>query len=139
MGRKFIIYGFLGLCAEIFWTGLGSLIQGDIELRGVTYIWMFPIYGLAIFIEPVHNKIRRWPLILRGGVYTLIIFAIEYSSGFILKHLLGVCPWDYGNRLMSVNGFIRLDFTPVWFCMGLLFEKVHDYLERFTVLIRANS
>lgn len=139
MGKKFIIYGILGICAEIFWTGLGSLIHGDLGLRGVTYIWMFPIYGLAVFMEPVHNRIRGWPLILRGGVYILVIFTVEYSCGFILKHILGVCPWDYGKGLFSINGFIRLDFAPVWFCLGLLFEIVHDTLDRFVSLIKVNS
>ena len=123
------------MCAEIFWTGLGSLVHGDIKLTAWTYMWMFPIYGSAVFLEPMHNKIRGWPLILRGGVYTLLIFTIEYSCGWLLRHLLGVCPWDYGHSLLSINGLIRLDFAPVWFCLGLIFEKVHDMIDKISIML----
>lgn len=125
---RFIIYGLSGWCTEIFWTGLGSLLRGDVTLRGWTYIWMFPIYGLAIFLEPVHNKIRNLPVFVRGGVYTLLIFSVEYISGWILKLSTGACPWDYSGQLFSINGFIRLDYAPAWFAAGLLFERLHDLL-----------
>jgi Predicted membrane protein len=136
MGR-FIIYGLAGWCTEIFWTGLGSLISGDVRLRGWTYIWMFPIYGCAIFLEPIHDRIRSWPVVLRGGVYMLLIFFTEYSTGWLLKTVTGVCPWDYSGKTFSVNGFIRLDYAPVWFTVGLLFEKLHDALTGQKVLGRA--
>lgn len=113
---------------EIIWTGLGSLLNGSIILEGGTYIWMFPIYGLAIFLEPIHDKIRDWPVIFRGGVYAVLIFLIEYLTGWTLQRLIGVCPWDYSGTPYSINGFIRLDYAPVWFGAGLIFEKLHDLL-----------
>lgn len=139
MIRRFIIYGFLGLSAEIFWTGFGSLLRGDIKLTGYTYIWMFFIYGLAVFLEPMHDMIRSWPLLLRGGVYMLILFSIEYSSGWLLRDIIGVCPWNYGNGPLSINGLIRLDFAPVWFCCGLAFERVHDAVDRLFFLLGVHS
>lgn len=128
MLTRYIIYGLVGWCIEVFWTGIGSFLRGDAELRGWTYLWMFPIYGLAIFLEPVHNQIRAWPVIIRGGVYTLFIFAIEYSTGWLLKNTIDTCPWDYSQNPLSVNGFIRLDYAPAWFLAGLLFERLHDFL-----------
>ena len=128
MSIRFVIYGLAGWCTEIFWTGLGSLLRGNVKLQGWTYLWMFPIYGLAIFLEPIHDKIRYWPIILRGGVYTLLIFSIEYTTGWILKSVTGVCPWDYSRSPFSINGFIRLDYAPAWFVAGLLFERLHDVL-----------
>lgn len=137
MGRRFVIYGFVGWCVEIFWTGLGSLLSGDLKLRGWTYIWMFPIYGLAVLLEPVHNRIRNQPAVFRGGVYTLLIFVIEYTTGWLLKIITGTCPWDYSGTPFSVNGFIRLDYAPAWFAASLLFEKLHDMLMDIKVLKRA--
>lgn len=128
MGKRYIIYGALGWCLEVFWTGLGSLMQGDVKLTSQTYIWMFFIYGLAVLLEPLHNRIRNWPIIARGGVYALVIFSIEFSTGFLLRIILGVCPWDYSDSPFSIMGLIRLDFTPWWAIAGLLFEKVHDSL-----------
>jgi len=46
MLMRFIIYGFVGWCIEVFWTGLGSLLRGDRRLKGWSYLWMFPIYHL---------------------------------------------------------------------------------------------
>ncbi|NLK20509.1 MAG: hypothetical protein GX308_00155 [Epulopiscium sp.] len=128
MGKRFIIYGLAGWCMEIIWTGLGSFLNGNVTLEAGTYIWMFPIYGLAILLEPIHNKIRKWPVIIRGGVYTALIFFIEYLTGWALQRLIGACPWDYSGTSFSVNGFIRLDYAPAWFVASLVFEKLHDGL-----------
>ncbi|TDT61318.1 putative ABC transporter permease [Fonticella tunisiensis] len=125
---RFLAYGFAGWCIEILWTGLGSLLSGDINLTGYTYLWMFPIYGLGICLEPVHDRVRNLPVFIRGGVYTIIILIIEYSTGALLRELLGACPWDYSGTPFSVNGLIRLDYAPAWFVTGLLFEKFHDAL-----------
>jgi uncharacterized membrane protein len=126
MGKKFLIYGLIGWCAEVFWTGLGSLMKGDVKLAAFTYIWMFPIYGMAVFLEDVHDRIRELPTIIRGSIYTILIFAVEYITGMLLKLLIGVCPWDYSGNILSINGVIRLDFIPVWFFAGLIFERIHD-------------
>lgn len=134
MGKRFIIYGLTGWCLEVFWTGLGSLFHGDVKLSSQTYIWMFLIYGLAVFLEPIHDRIRKWPVALRGGVYSILIFSIEYATGTLLRIFIGVCPWDYSDSPFSVNGIIRLDYFPVWFVTGLLFERAHDYLDKVRVM-----
>ena len=134
MKKRYVIYGLLGLCLEVFWRGFDSLLNGDITLSGTTYIWMFFVYGLAVLLEPIHNKIFFWPVVIRGGVYTLLIFSIEYLTGLLLRLILGTCPWNYGNEPLAINGLITLRFIPVWFFTGLLFEVVHNTLSkiRFT-------
>lgn len=128
MGTRFIIYGLSGLCVEILWTGLGSLIKGDVTLIGWSSIWMVPIYGMLALFEPVHNRIRYIPVVLRGGVYTTLIFAGEFLTGFLLRTILGKCPWNYGADKYSIDGLITLKFIPAWFIFGLLFEVYHDFL-----------
>lgn len=135
MITRFVFYGLTGWCVEVFWTGLGSLIRGDLTLASRTYLWMFPIYGLAIFLEPVHNSIRHWPFLVRGGIYTGLIFLAEYSTGYLLQHFTGSCPWDYSGTPFSVNGLIRLDYAPAWFVAGLLFERLHDRIEKISTII----
>lgn len=132
MGKRFLIYGLLGWCTEILWTGFGSLMKGDVKLTGWTYIWMFPIYGLAIILEPIHDRIRNWPILLRGSIYTAIIFSMEFSTGWLLRLALGVCPWNYGSGPLSIDGIIRLDYAPAWFAAGLIFEEAHDFLSAFS-------
>lgn len=128
MKIRFIIYGLTGWVAETLFTGFGSLIRGDLTMRARTYLWMFPIYGLMILLEPVHDLLRKSPVLLRGGVYTVIIFGIEYTTGWFIRALIGKCPWDYGIGPYSIDGLITLRFIPVWFVGGLIFEKLHDLL-----------
>ncbi|MCG8499050.1 MAG: putative ABC transporter permease [Firmicutes bacterium] len=126
---RFFIYGLFGWAMEIFWTGTSSLIGGDLRLRGTTYLWMFPIYGLAVFLEPVHNSIRFLPWLVRGGIWVVIILTIEYVAGWTLKSVVGLCPWDYsGSTKYAIGGLIRLDYVPAWFVAGLLFERLHDII-----------
>jgi len=80
-----MIYGLLGWCLEVFWTGAGSMLKGDVKLTSQTYIWMFFIYGSALFLEPIHDIIKRWRWPIRGFLWVVIIWGIEYTSGFFLK------------------------------------------------------
>ncbi|MBU3110702.1 putative ABC transporter permease [Clostridium lacusfryxellense] len=139
MWKKFVIYGCLGLLAEVLWTGLGSMLKGDVLLRGTTCIWMFPIYGLAIFLEPVHYRIKHLPLIVRGGTYMVLIFAVELVSGLLLRLVLGECPWNYVNRTLSIFGIITLSYAPVWFAYGIMLEQVHDIIMRIERSISSNA
>lgn len=130
MKLRFFIYGILGWTIEIIWTGLGSLLKGDPSLQGFSYLWMFPIYGSAIFLETIHNKIRSLPWYIRGTIWTTVIFTIEFITGSFIKAVVGVIPWDYtGSTPYAIMGAIRLDYAPVWFIVGLIFEQVHNFLE----------
>ncbi|KOA18568.1 hypothetical protein CLHOM_34700 [Clostridium homopropionicum DSM 5847] len=128
MGKRFIIYGFAGLCMEVFFVGFLSLLKGDFNMVGHTSIWMFPVYGSAVLLEYVHEYLRPFSIIVRGGIYTLLIFMAEFFSGWIFQNVLGVYPWDYTGSPFSVYGLIRLDYAPAWFLVGLIFEKLHDRL-----------
>lgn len=130
--KHFIIYGCFGLFIEILWTGFGSALKKDKNLTCNTYLWMFPIYGAGgVLLEPVHEFLRGFLWIYRGFIWAVLIFLIEYITGYILKSVLGRCPWDYdgnGEVIASINGIIRIDYLPVWFCVGLIFERLHDFV-----------
>lgn len=125
--RKYIIYGLLGICLEVFWTGFKSLLNTDYTMEGTTYIWMFFIYGFAVFLEPIHDRIREQNVILRGFIYMILIYIVEFITGWLLRIFIGVCPWNYIDS-RSINGLITLTYAPLWFALGLFFEKVHDFL-----------
>lgn len=123
MRHNFLLCGSLGWCLEIFWTGFHALLAGHFTMMGKTSLLMFPIYGCAAAIAPVYRKISDVPAVFRGCLYAAGIFAAEFSTGSILKHF-GICPWDYTGTPFHVKGVIRLDYAPVWFVTGLLFEKI---------------
>nr|WP_304519626.1 hypothetical protein [Clostridium tagluense] len=115
------------------------MLRGDVLLRGTTCIWMFPIYGLAVFLEPVHYRIKHLPLIARGGIYMVLIFAVELVCGLLLRSVLGVCPWNYENKTLSIGGIITLAYAPVWIVAGIIFEKIHDAIICIESSINCNS
>ena len=94
-----------------------SILIHDWRLMGRTSLLMFPIYGCGAILAPIGSFADRWigdgPLsradrIIRHGLlYMVLIFTAEYLSG--------------------VNGLIRLDFAPLWFATGLLFEQISKF------------
>jgi hypothetical protein len=132
MLKRFFFYGLAGWGIEMVWTGAGSLISGDLRLAGESNLWMFFIYGSAVFLEPIHHAIARWNFILRGLVWVLIIWSIEYASGWLLYTALGVYPWYYSDSL-SVNGLITIAYAPAWFVAGMVFERLHTGLDRLGI------
>lgn len=123
MKNKFILCGTIGWCLEILYTGFRSLKHHEFTLMGTTSIWMFPIYGMASFLSPICKCLRCKNPLIRGGIYTCCIFLGEYLSGSFLQRF-HLCPWDYSNARLNIKGIIRLDYAPLWFGTGLLFEKV---------------
>ncbi|RNC28540.1 MAG: hypothetical protein AWM53_01520 [Candidatus Dichloromethanomonas elyunquensis] len=128
MIKRFLIYGLIGWYSEIIWTGLDSLVRGDLRLMGFTNLWMFFIYGCAVFLEPLHDNITDWRWPIRGIFWLILIWGIEYLTGSLLHRILGVYPWHYSDPL-AVNGLITFTFAPVWFVGGLLFERIHHALD----------
>ncbi|MCI9009018.1 MAG: hypothetical protein HFI13_13020 [Lachnospiraceae bacterium] len=121
--QNFFRCGMTGWALEILWTGLHAFRVRDLKLIGNSSLWMFPIYGSAAFLTPIMQKMRNAPLVQRGFVYMSCIFLGEYVSGMFLKHK-NMCPWDYSRTPWHLNGVIRLDYAPVWFLVGLLYERL---------------
>lgn len=121
--KTFFLCGAIGWCMEILWTGLHSLLEGSFTMMGKTSLLMFPIYGCASVIGPVYKRIARFPVALRGSLYTIGIYFTEFVSGAFLK-IFHICPWDYSSSPWNYKGLIRLDYAPLWFVAGLFFEKI---------------
>jgi uncharacterized membrane protein len=123
---KFLIYGCIGLVAEVCFTGVSAAIfDRDRSATGKTYLWMHPIYGATMLgLEWLGGQLAFLPWAVRGLVYVAVIYAVEFSSGWLLRTLLGRCPWDYGRRGLNIKGLVRLDYAPVWYLAAVLFEPV---------------
>ncbi|OYO59619.1 hypothetical protein CG709_18415 [Lachnotalea glycerini] len=126
--KNFIICGIFGWCIEILWTAFEKFRRRDMKLIGNTSIWMFPIYGMASLFAPIYRFIRNDNILVRGIVYMMSIFTAEYATGYLLcKH--NMCPWDYSRCKYNIKGLIRLDYAPLWFFIGLIFEKIVNLKE----------
>lgn len=128
--------GVAGWCLEVLFTSTESIMRHDWRLMGRTSLLMFPIYGCGALLGPIGRIVDRWltgtspmaggrtELAIRHGLlYMVLIFTAEYFTGAWLK-ARGMCPWDYTGRSTNIDGLIRLDFAPLWFAIGLLFEQI---------------
>ena len=120
---NFFLCGSTGWCLEILWTGLHSLLAGQRTMNGKTSLLMFPIYGCAAVIAPLYARIYTFPFFCRGLLYMFGFYLVEFVSGSILKEF-EMCPWDYSGAAFQYRGIIRLDYAPLWFAAGLIFEKI---------------
>lgn len=121
--HNFIHCGLLGWFLEITFTAFHAFRRRDMKLPGATSVWMFPIYGLAAFLAPVCRLLKNRSLLLRGLTYTGLIFTGEFLTGIWLNRR-ELCPWNYERSRWNLAKVIRLDFAPVWFVTGLLFERL---------------
>lgn len=121
--RNFLTCGLTGWCMEIIFTALDALRHRDMTLKGITSLWMFPIYGSAALLTPVAKLLKNRPAWLRGTAYMGLIYSVEYTAGRLLSRH-GFCPWDYSRDRYRINNVTRLDFAPFWFGAGLLFEHL---------------
>ena len=110
--KDFFLCGFTGWCLEILWTGLNSLVTGHFTMMGKTSLLMFPVYGLAALIRPAYYKLARFPVMVRGIIYSCGIFFVEFLSGSFFQKL-HICPWDYSHVPLQYKGVIRLDYAPL--------------------------
>ncbi len=132
----FAVFGCLGITTEIFFTAITDLIEmfqsGNVnwKLQGKSYIWMFPIYGLAGIFFPILIKyFLKFHLILRMMIYATGILIVEFITGWLLDMLTGQCPWEYTSG-WHVLGYIRLDYFPLWALFGWLIERVVVFFDK---------
>lgn len=123
LNNNFIKCGLTGWLLEVIWTGFLSFRKREKKLTCRTSIWMFPIYGMASGFYPISRYLEKQCALIRGIIYTCLIFATEFICGIALKKH-DSCPWDYTKKRFNLKGVIRLDYAPLWFISGLLFEKL---------------
>ena len=124
-GARFLAYGLGGwmLDSLYVWAHTGR--------RRPSGLLNIPVYGLAQpLFEPVHDRLRERPVLVRAAAYGTGILGVEYGCGRLLRRLVGGVPWDYGGARFALDGLVRLDYLPLWAASGLGLERVHDLLTR---------
>ncbi len=151
------LYIALGIVTEVLFTGIADLIHPhflqswnakDLEKRpptvvrrdpramGYTFLWMIPIYMLLAFLEPVSLALSDVPWVIRGVIYVIGLWIVEYTAGALIKKLVGHDPWDYSYSRFSFHGHIRWDFAPLWFVFTLTAEYMSHKFVQLTPAIK---
>jgi|SRR5438105_4313706 len=131
MLRRFLGYGVAGWALELGFTAVSdSIWLRDRRLRGHSYLWMLPIYGLGgLLLERLHVRLRSRARWARALAYTAGIYGIEFGSAALLNRITGQVPWKYLNGV-NLRGYVRLDYAPFWYACGLLFEPLEQELRK---------
>ena len=124
--------GSIGITIEIFFTAFYDLFihhQDNLSLKGVSYVWMLPIYGITAYtFPPLIERFKNWNFFMRSFLFAIGIVIIEYMMGALLKFLTGTCPWEYKEG-WHLHGFIRFDYFPLWMIFSMGIEKILVWLK----------
>jgi hypothetical protein len=121
---RFLAYGVAGWAVDSLFVAAHTGRRRPSSLLNVL------VSGLAHpLFEPVHDRLRQRPLALRAVLYSAGTLGVEYSSGRLLRRLVGYAPWDYGRARFAIDGLVRLDYLPLWAAFGLGLERLHDLLD----------
>jgi hypothetical protein len=132
----FILFGISGITLEVFCTAIQNLKKKkDKCLVGTSSIWMFFVYGFSYFIILfVATYFSNFNILVKGFIYTLLFYILEFCSGTVLKKCKAL-PGDYSVETKHhLKGIIRLEFIPVWFIGGLLSEALYTFLNSHMIL-----
>ncbi|MDD5660253.1 MAG: hypothetical protein PHR39_09645 [Actinomycetota bacterium] len=129
-----MIYSFFGVGIEIIFTSIHDYIRyKDIALKGRSYLWMFLIYGcFGLIIKPLYPLISFIPFVIRGLIYTAIIFVGEFAYGFLLKLIIKKVPWEYKTR-WSILGIVNLAYLPFWLLLSYILELIYRCFLKITI------
>ena len=106
----FLIFSFLGWCAEVLFHVLKS---GRFVNRGLGHVPFCPVYGVGICLSSL----------LLGGVRSFVLLAllsmaiataVELAVGYLADRLLGCRLWDYSGEKGNILGYVCPRFSLVW-------------------------
>lgn len=123
------LYALQGYFIEITFTAFYDLIEGtgNLKLRGYTSVWSLFIYSVASLVMERINAFlqpRGVPLLVRAAAHALWMYAWEFTTGCMLSRV-DACLWDYKNYRYNIAGLVTLEYAPLWFLLGVIFEVVY--------------
>jgi hypothetical protein len=122
----FLVFSFFGVGVEVFFSSIHDYIRyRDTSLKGRSYLWMFPLYGIwGIVIGPLYYILRGIPFFARGFIYLVIIFIGELGYGYFLKATIKKCPWEYRGK-WTIGGVVNIIYLPFWLIFGYISELLY--------------
>jgi len=124
----FMVYAFIGWCAEVAYAGLD---KGIFVNRGFLNGSCCPIYGLGMLIViSLLTPIKDNFVLLFLGAF-LLTTILEYITGWILEKVFGNKWWDYSDIPFNIKGYVCLKFSVIWGIGGVfVMDIVHPLIYR---------
>ncbi len=134
-----LLYAVLGLVVENVFTGVSAILDGDVRAPTRSYLWMPVVWALGgfffHFLGPwVAHVPQYW---LRGLVWTLATYVLEFGSGLLLLATIRVVPWDYRSRTRGAAlwGTINWRYLPYWLTLGMFVEPAQAWILRLATAL----
>ena len=133
----FLIYAFLGWCAEV---AFAAVHNGKFINRGFLNGPVCPIYGVGMLVVVTLLWGLRSNLILLFLGSAGLTTALEYATGWILEKFFHDKWWDYSDKPFNVKGYICLEFTILWglaaaFIVGAVHPFVFMLIEKTPMML----
>lgn len=125
----FLVYGAFGLLLEIFFTASHDVLVGrNRAARGVTSLWMHPVYASGAFCLQGLSFIDMHPAIfILVGVG--IVYFVEFTFGLVMRSY-GLRLWDYQHSRFHIMGLVRLDYVAFWAAVVVIYLISHEKVEK---------
>ena len=107
----FIIYAFIGWCAEVSYAAVN---RGIFVNRGFLNGPYCPIYGCGVVIVVTVLMPLKDNLFLLFVGSVVLTSVLEYITGFLLEKVFHNKWWDYSNLPFNLHGYICLKFSIYW-------------------------
>lgn len=121
---NFFLCGSAGWCLEILWSRTAFSARRSAHHERQNFSSDVSHLRLRSGHRPLcMPEFTRFLFSVRGLLYMFGFYLVEFVSGSILKEF-EMCPWDYSGAAFQYRGIIRLDYAPLWFAAGLIFEKI---------------
>lgn len=122
----FLIYAFLGWCAEV---AFAAVHKGKFVNRGFLNGPVCPIYGVGMLVVVTLLWGLRSNLILLFLGSAGLTTTLEYATGWVLEKFFHDKWWDYSDKPFNVKGYICLEFTILWgLAAAFIVGAVHPFV-----------
>ena len=98
--------------------------------RGHSHWTMAVIGGVFFILIGDINEFIPWnmPLILQGGIGSVVITAMELFCGVVLNLWLKLDIWDYSTMPFNFLGQICLPLSLLWVALSIVAVILDDWL-----------
>lgn len=122
----FLIYAFLGWCAEVAYA---AVHKGKFVNRGFLNGPVCPIYGVGMLIVVTFLWGLRANLIFLFLGSAGLTTTLEFATGWVLEKFFQDKWWDYSDKPFNVKGYICLEFTILWgLAAAFIVGAVHPFV-----------
>ncbi len=123
----FAIYSFTGWIIEVIYR---SYTMKKLINPGFLFGPFIPVYGIGgVFVMFLQMYISPFNLIVQFIIYTIVLSAIEYTTGEVFEHFFKLKLWDYSDTRFNLNGKISLIFSLGWGTLAVGFSHfIHPFL-----------